>query len=358
MKKTLFAIGAMVAMVACSNDFVVKEAAQEAIGFDNAFVDNSTRSVVDPSFSNSKMFEDFAVYGYVNGAILLDNVKVSKSITNTDLESDWKYDGTRYWIAGAAYNFSAVAPATNGNWTKTSADKDQTTLSFTNDGETDLLYAQTAEITGLASGNATVAFTFRHTLSKVKFSFENAYNASNTTIRVKDIKITDAYAKGSVVLDADTDWTPVADSNNLTLDFGMATDDQATTSVKENDVNVAFAYGKTYESQNELFMIPGAGATEYDNTDPTKKGYTITFTVELLVSGQDINQDDDYEHTIYTNFIPEPGKSYDLKAVINHTNIDPETSQDPIEFTVTKINDWVEADADGDADTNTDTELN
>ena len=363
MKKTLFAIGAMVAMVACSNDFVVKEAAQEAIGFDNAFVDNSTRSVVDPSLHAGNL-TNFQVFGYVEGAPLFDQANNGVTVIGEGVGDDasWTYEGTKYWIKDANYNFNAVAPYTNGNWAKstdnTATTATKTTLSFDNNGTTDLLYA-TATAVGMEAGeNDPVAFTFRHTLSKVKFSFENAYNASNTTIRVKDIKITDAYAKGSVVLDADTDWTPVADSNNLTLDFGMATDDQATTSVKENDVNVAFAYGKTYESQNELFMIPGAGATEYDNTDPTKKGYTITFTVELLVSGQDINQDDDYEHTIYTNFIPEPGKSYDLKAVINHTNIDPETSQDPIEFTVTKINDWVEADADGDADTNTDTELN
>ena len=38
MKKTLLAILATVAMVACSNDEIVREAAPEAIGFDNAFI--------------------------------------------------------------------------------------------------------------------------------------------------------------------------------------------------------------------------------------------------------------------------------------------------------------------------------
>ena len=361
MKKTLFAIGAMVAMVACSNDFVVKEAAQEAIGFDNAFVDNSTRSVADPSFSSAdggNMFTTFHVYGYVEGAPLFDanNDGVIVSGSGVGNNASWSYssDKTQYWIAGADYNFNAVAPATGGNWTKKVAtdttngtdatNATQTTLSFTNNGTTDLLYA-TATAEGQASGNAKVGFTFRHTLSKVKFSFENAYNASNSSIRVKDIKITDAYKTGDVVLKAATETTPTAWSNQATatgfvLEFGMATDNQETTDIKEN-VEVAFAYGKTYESYNELFMIPGAGATDFTVTNAdgtqTKKGYTVEFTVELLVNGQKIS---DYVHTIKTNFIPEPGKSYDLKAVINPTNIDPSKPQEAIQFTVTEIDGW------------------
>lgn len=341
MKKTLFAIGAMVAMVACSNDFVVKEAAQEAIGFDNAFVDNSTRSEFDPSFNAGNMFDKFHVFGYVESAPLFDadndGVIVEKS------GNEWTYDGTKYWIAGAAYNFNAVAPAAstvNPEWTKTAADKAQTTLSFTNNGTTDLLYA-TATAEGKVSGNTAVAFTFRHTLSKVKFSIENAYNASNSSIRVKDIKITDAYKTADVVLKAATETTPTAWSNQATandfvLKFGNAGTNNTAT-VDDNAAGDAFVNGTTLESYNELFMIPGAGATVFTVNSVEKKGYTVQFTVELLVSGQEVKQ---YVHTINTDFAPEPGKSYNLKAVINPENIDPTHSQEPIEFTVTEIKGW------------------
>lgn len=351
MKKTLFAIGAMVAMVACSNDFVVKEAAQEAIGFENMFVDNSTRSVVDPSFSNSNMFDKFHVYGYVEGAPLFDSANTGVVVTKNGNAWTYPSEQTQYWIAGADYNFNAVAPATG--WTKKVAtdatdvtDATQTTLSFTNNGITDLLYATAIAEGKVAGQNNDVAFTFRHTLSKVKFSFENAYDATNSTIRVKDIKIMDAYKTGDVVLMAATATTPTAWSNQakadgFVLDFGMATDDQAT-DAKEN-VEVAFACDETYESQNELFMIPGAGATDVTVTNangtPTEYNdvYTVQFTVELLVNGQYITE---YDHTIYTNFVPEPGKSYDLKAVIDPATIDPSTSQDSIQFTVTEIKGW------------------
>lgn len=322
MKKTLFTILAAAALVACAKEEVVT-VNQEAIAFENAFVDNATKSVVDPSFTNTNLFTDFAVFGFVEGAVLFDGTKVSKGITNNDLVSAWKYAGTQYWIAGANYNFNAVAPMTNGSWTKTAADAASTTLSFTNDGETDLLYATTAQ-EGKVSGNEQVAFSFRHVLSKVKFSFENAYNATNATIRVKDIVITNPHKTADVVLTGSTVWSNQT-ATDLTLEFGMATDDEDTAN-KEN-VEVAYAFGKTYESQNELFLIPSA--TDYE--------YEVTFNVELLVSGSAVKT---YAHSVTAEFAPAAGSSYDIKAVINAANIDPTHSQEPIEFTVTTISDW------------------
>lgn len=325
MKKTLLLVAAAVALVACSNEETVRQSAREAIGFDNAFVENSTRSVNDPSFDADNMFSDFAVYGYVEGAVLFDGTAVSKSINNTDLSSDWKYAGTQYWVAGANYNFNAVAPLTNGDWTKTAADATSTTLSFTNDGTTDLLYAYaTAE--GKAEENDPVAFTFRHTLSKVKLSFENAYNATNATIKVRDVKITDAYATGNVVLTDATAWS--TQDGKLELAFGNAVADDATSTDA-----LAFAYNTTLESYNELFMIPGEGPT----LDGEKHTYTVTFIVDLIVSGTVVKT---YNHTIHAVFVPEAGKSYDLKATINAENIDPEHAQEPIEFTVNALPGW------------------
>ena len=350
MKKILFAAAALVAMASCATEDIVLSAAPEAIGFDSAFVDNSTRSVVDPSYTNAKLFTDFQVYGYVNGTPLFNTnnagVRVAKDITNNtegQTHTQWKYEGTQYWINGASYDFNAVAPATNGGWTKIdTTDATQTTLSFTNNGTTDLLYAYASAV-GASSNNSPISFTFRHTLSKVKFSFENAYNGLNTSIRVKDIKILDPYKTGNVVLKATTDATPTEWSNQavdanatnpFTLDFGMATDNQATAAKEAVEVN--FVYGTTYESYNELLMIPGAGPYT-DTNNGNKKCYTVQFTVELLVGTSEISE---YTHTIYTSFVPEPGKSYDLKAVINHTNIDPSTEQEAIEFDVREIADW------------------
>lgn len=361
MKKVIFALAAVVALAACSQEDVIVADKGAAIGFDT-FVENSTRSVYDPSYTNSNLFANFGVFGTVEGAELFNN----KTVTGSELKGTWTYEGTQYWIAGAKYNFAAVAPQTvmvndvktdvytNASYAVTSSEVEgktvytgTTTLSFANNGKIDLLYAEATAEGKAGSGdaenpaNGKVGFNFRHVLSKVKFSFENAYNASNATIRVKDVKITDAYASGEATLNANTSWVPTAKSNNLTLSFGnvaLTAEDNAAT-VDSNDKGLALECGDVIESYNELLMIPGAGATEVKDGETVlhEKVYTIQFTVELLVSGQEVAQ---YNHTIYTTFAPEAGMRYNLKAVIKPENIDPEHSQEPILFTVNEIEDW------------------
>lgn len=332
MKRSIIAVLALASVVACNKTDVVDQPKGNAIAFDNAFVDNATKSFIDPSYTNTKMFDDFVVYGYVEGAELFPGTVVSKNITNEALtKTDWKYEGTKYWIAGAKYNFNAVAPSTGANWTKTEASAAGVKLSFTNNGTQDVLYAKTAELEGKAASNSPVEFSFRHILSKVKFSFVNGYNATNATIKVKDIKINNAYATGNVALDASTTtWTGQA--GTLVLDFGMATDNEATADVAEN-AEVAYAYNSTYESQNELFLIPGSIAA----TEAAPAGYKVTFTVELLVSGTLVKT---YNHTTYVGLTPVAGQAYDITATITAENIDPDHAQEPIEFTVAALPEW------------------
>lgn len=344
MKKTLLVIAAAMAIVACSKEETVHQSAREAIGFDNAFVENSTRSVNDPSWSNTNLFSNFAVYGYVENAPLFNNVQVSGSALN----GTWTYTNTQYWIAGAKYNFAAVAPYANGaaGVFSVAADGDNyvgtTVLPFTNTGTNDVLYAQNAQVVGAANGNAKVAFTFRHILSKVKFSFENGYNASTATIKVYDVKIVNAYETATATLGvSSTAW---AGQNNATLvlEFGNASDAEATTDVKES-AEVAYAYDATYESLNERFLIPGtAPSVTYEDEngdDVTVNAYKVTFKIDLLVNDTLVKT---YNHTAYAKFAPEAGNSYDIKTVINAENIDPENTQEPIQFTVTTIGDWTE----------------
>lgn len=322
MKKTLFAALALAFVASCSNEEVVEMAQKEAIGFDDAFINNSTRSTIDPSYTETNMFVDFGVYGFVEGSTLFNNVNVSKTNTNNDLKEDWKYEGTQYWIAGAKYNFAAIAPQTNAIWTPSLAAKDAITMSVTNTGVQDVLFAKTAEIEGQASGNPAVAFTFKHILSKVKFSFENAYNASNASIKVKDIKITNAHKTCEVTLNDNIAWgTP---TGTLELDFGNATTDGATSTDA-----VAYKYNETKESHQELFLIPGA----------VTNGYEVEFIVELYI-GEGTDPVKTYEHTAIVDFTPAAGNSYDILAVINAENIDPEHTQEPIEFTVNTLPGW------------------
>ena len=331
----ILAVAALVAvgMTSCNNDEELLQG-NEAIGFSNVFVDNSTRSKSDPSYTNDNLFEDFAVYGFVEGAVLFNGNTVSKTITNGALESDWKYEGTQYWIAGAKYNFAAIAPKSNAGWTTANCTLKNgavtTTLSFTNNGTTDLLYSNPATIQGKVSSNTAVPFTFRHLLSKVKFSFTNNYNASNATIRVRDIKINNAYSKGDVTLtSAATTWSNRSEDNKLVLSFGNA----ATGAVNAEE---DFECGVTVESYNELLLIPGAAASLQGDQNA---GYKVTFIVDLLINDTYVKS---FPHTSYVNFTPAPGNSYDIAATIDYTNIDQADSQEPIEFTVEPISGWGE----------------
>ena len=78
MKKIFVAILVAATLVACAKEDVISQN-NEAIGFKQAFVDNSVRSVVDPSFSNTNLFDSFAVYGTVENAPLFNKVEVTGS---------------------------------------------------------------------------------------------------------------------------------------------------------------------------------------------------------------------------------------------------------------------------------------
>lgn len=348
MKKILIALCAVATLASCTKNEVLSYD-KEAIGFDNAFVDNSTRSVETPGYSKERLFDDFAIYGFVEGASVFNGIEVSKGgdITNNELKNtDWKYAGTQYWIAGANYDFYAIAPFT-GNWAKT-ADPTQegVTITFTNNnGTQDLLYSGIVERVGAASNNAAVALTFNHILSKVKFSFKNGYNASSATICVRDIKITDAYETAEAALAKDNAQTPDVNetiiwdnhSGAVEIAFGNATTVAAyATDVYSDDSNnpnnnlaeYDYAYNTTVESYYERFVIPAS-----------EKEWNISFIVDLLVSGQRIQS---YNHTAKLTTAFEPGKAYDIAATITATNIDPDHAQDPIEFTAT-MNDWTTA---------------
>ena len=335
MKKTLFAALALVSMVSCSNEEVLEVAQKEAIGFENAFVNNSTRSVNDPSYTNTNLFQEFKVYGYVNGASLWTS---GEDVTGTALNGEWGYTNTQYWIAGGNYAFHALAPS----MAATSNSSTGLTLQFTNtDGKSDVLYATASRTNVPATGNTKVQFDFKHILSKVKFSFENAYNSTSASIKVKDIKIHNSYATGTVSLSSNgIVWSAQTGSTTNPLAFGIATDVESTTDATKENTDNMFAYGITRESQEELLLIPGAAPTQQvDDAEVT--GYKVTFTVELYVSESLI---DTYYHTVYVNFTPAPSNAYDIKAVINPENIDPENpeGQEAIQFTVTNITDWEE----------------
>lgn len=223
--KKIFLIGLTAAamLASCSNDETVEMAQQKAIGFSNAFVNNGTRSVVDPSFTTSTL-KDFAVYGFTQNGQIFNGEKVSKGGAAS---TGWSYDNVQYWVPGNTYTFGAIAPySVAGNVSNvtlpTGATKVGMEVAFTNTDadQVDLLHAAPAQITGVTPTYTTpVSMTFNHQLSKVKFSFQNSVG-EGYNVKVSNVKITDAFKEGTLTVAATGNTWGGQTNKNLELNFG------------------------------------------------------------------------------------------------------------------------------------------
>lgn len=333
--KKIFLIGLTAAamLASCSNDETVEMAQQKAISFSNAFVNNGTRSIVDPSFTTTSL-NDFAVYGFTQNGQIFNGEKVSKGGTAS---TGWSYNNVQYWVPGNTYTFGAIAPhSVAGNVSNvtlpTGATKVEMEVAFTNKDadQVDLLHAAPTQITGVTASYTTpVSMTFNHQLSKVKFSFENAVGV-DYNVKVSNVKITDAYKEGTLtVAAAGNNWSNQTDKT-LELNFGNVVADASSTEAS------FIANAATLESHNEKLMIPmGSSAI-----------YTVTFTAELYKGGVLLGT---YNHTVEIKNVEfKLGYCYNFKASLTDKNITGQDELNPIVFNVTGIEDWNKADVDKD----------
>lgn len=325
--KKIFLIGLTAAamLASCSNDETVEMAQQKAIGFSNAFVNNGTRSIVDPSFTTLTL-KDFAVYGFTQKGQIFDGVKVSKGGTAS---TGWSYDNVQYWVPGNTYTFGAIAPHSvaakvSDVTLPESATKVEMKVAFTNTDadQVDLLHAAPTQITGVTASYTTpVSMTFNHQLSKVKFSFENVVGV-DYNVKVSNVKITDAYKEGTLtVAAAGNNWSNQADKT-LELNFGNVVADASSTEAS------FIANAATLESHNEKLMIPmGSSAI-----------YTVTFTAELYKGGVLLGI---YPHTVEIKNVEfKLGYCYNFKASLTHKNITGPDELNEIKFNVTSVENW------------------
>ena len=271
MKKIFIAIVALAAAVSCSNDDIIS-IDRQAIGFGNPFVENATRAT-DPSYSNSNnLIREFKVWGDVTGnagassnILLYNGTRVYTEDSATPVYGEaYKCDQTEYWIPSATYNFVAIANATS----VTPATGFPETISYTANGETDLIYTKVGETVttddkAVPSQNP-VAFTFNHLLSKVHFNFTNTSSSNLFTFNITDIQISGAYASGVYTIGAATPW---AATGSTTFNFGSAT---------------GVAKNAPQTSANACLIIPGEQTwkvsfkrtTFYNGTEMSTDEYT------------------------------------------------------------------------------------
>ena len=226
------------------------------------------------------------------------------------------YTPVQYWQAGHTYSFEAVAP-TSVDAASFTPKKTGGSFNYTNNASIDLLYAKAANVktaSPLTNQPGAVHFTFKHLLSRVKFTFNNTFAATDAAkITISNVKITNAYAKGII--------TPAADG--------------AAWVVSNNTLQVAFDEAST-DALKDLAANTGKGATTPMYLIPaTSPSYKVTFDVTLNQNGATTT----YHHTATITTTMDMGMSYNFVANINASNVDPDHELFPIEFTA-EVEDW------------------
>ena len=330
----LFALAAAFAFTSCTKDETLATAQPGAIDFAVA-ANNATRSNYDPSITTENI-QDFAVYGWMQAQSINSDTTIGGDVFNNEVvyggNGNWTYDNTQYW-AKNVYYLSALAPAFKENpalrnWTIEKTGHNKLGIGkviFENkDGEQDLIYwADILDNTQGAVEDRKVQVVFNHLLSKVKFSFENAFNNELTTIRVDSVRIENAYIKGSIDLNTEDWWSDPAMwmcEGTKTFEFGNVTNTL-------NGASEDIAVGKQMESDKEVLLFPAA-----------EKTYVIKFHVTVL-NGEAIAGKYSHEVELTTTF--KMGYSYDLKATLTAANVNPKEELKPIEFEVT-VKEWMQ----------------
>lgn len=323
MKKIFVAVLAMAGVVACNTVDTLDVPQNPEIRFANAFVENATRAneALDPS-TTTESLTAFDVWGFMDE--VAGTVFVGEDVTGS--KGNFSYANVQYWAPGHTYYFAAVAPMNSAN-----VDVDTTyanelglgTIKFKNvDGTEDLLYSAVVEEAPAMGESKTVKFTFNHLLSKVKFSFTNGFTNPNTYIDVKNVKITNAPAAATVVL------------NKVWWTENPWTDYLGTTVLAFGDACAKTAAGQTQVAADERLTIP-AGA---------EQKYTVTFEVALYMG--DVVAYKGTKTATIEGVALEIGKAYNFTATLNASNITEDgTELQPIVFDVEVVKNWEEAGA-------------
>ena len=323
MKKLFIAIAALAAMTSCSQDEVMEVAQKQAISFGTSFVDKSTRAAEDPSYikgTTGHEIEQVDVWGTVTAApegstpvLIYESTDVTRD--NKEYGAAWTCPVTQYWVPGATYKFVGIVDGEKNGVTNVNIPSGQllpTTVTYKADGETDLLcdVVDVAGTTVTATYNDIVKFNYTHLLAKVKFTLTDNSPKDQFRYSVSDIKITNAYAQGTVDV-ANGTWSSLQTTGaaNLTYNtFG---------NIAHDDTDK--------ECAAEKLLLPMSNPV-------------VSF--KLTLEGKNA----DNEWVKISEETKTPSATINLEAAKAYNfNIKVGVGK-PIEFTVTTLTGWVDAD--------------
>lgn len=343
----IYGLAAVGLLASCSNDEVIEQLQepQSAIGFDGAFVNNTTRATSDDLLGESIYNGGFSVYGSMfnpnDESSAVAPIFANQAVTYNIASSKWTYSPVRYWTPGNNYSFTAFAPSTDANWTYNDNANSANYLAphgvvmFSNkDGNQDFGFAFKNKKEA-STTESPVSFSFDHLLSKINIKFHNTFESHKATLIVRDLQVTSADG-GSFDLTqlganfTNTDlqnskWTfDGYNANGLTVDYTFA-DNSGVSQSESPSFNNAVAV----TTDNFFFLMP------------SQESINVSFEVELFSNGVSNGK---WAHSVSvplsqeSSFVFKPGCSYTLVAEINAENV-ADNPLTPIEFTAT-VNNW------------------
>ena len=319
MKKIyLFAVVTAIALAACTKTQTTAVSEGNLIRFSKSFVDNVTKA--DVTNKSIKSFWVFGNYYKTTGSAwvpLFNNVQVNGTATGSG--NVWTPAQNAYWVVNENHAFGAYADGTNALSKGVAFDPATKKLTFTDysSGANDLIAATTGNALKWDGSDEApaVALTFKHLLSKVKFTFKTS--AADTYImKVTALKCTNAVQTASVDF---TDNSVGTWTGDVTVGDAYTFDDIAD-----------FAEGGSAESVVR-YVIPQVNTNSIN----------VSFTVTLSDDSGELSKGN------FTGTLAIPnantlvaGNSYNFEVTIEPEQVD--DTMKPIQFEVTTVEGWVE----------------
>ena len=334
MKKVIFALAAVVALAACSNEETIIADKGAAIGFDT-FIENSTRAAYDGSYTNATL-ASFQVYGTVTGtgegeqtANIFNGVEVKKDAQGVGTNG-WAYDVEykQYWIPGNNYAFFAIADGNVANTTevvKNDVNMPTSIKLYDASQQRDILTADASVVNYVKTTNSTnVPFTFKHIMSKAKFTFKNTIAVdTGYSYKVTNVEILNAPKEATyTITDGDEGTWAYADLNgNSTNDtYTLAFGDVVANGTEAGVAEAAdLEYNTSAESNYDRLLIPG------------QQSLKVEFDYQLFKDGKAI---DTQTITTEANVELNAGRAYNFVINLREPG-------DPITFSLETITNWV-----------------
>lgn len=308
MKKSFLMLGvAAMALASCTQNEVVEYAENRAIQFDT-FVNNNTRAVTD--LTTDKLTKFYVFGDYEEGtSIAFSNTEV----VGTKEGGNYTPVNPAYWQTGKTYEFGAYS---NGNTKLTDVTFTNGTLTISkysvNDAN-DLVAATASDISAPSAGEEkSVPLTFKHLLSKVKFTFST--NAVPEAFRMEVSNLTFDGIK--------TNATCVFSNNTISTDWTGTSDAYTVPTLSD------YAVAEGSASTEDILVIPQT------NTDITA---SFTVTIYDQKTGAQIATNN-FTASLNSSEKWVEGNVYNYTATINPDKVDGKLK--PITFTVEEVSEW------------------